>query len=70
VSAKLGAAIDYLAVAPTVVAVVRDLDLGVSFDDLRCPSAPANPELFAELTELLGLGTSAERILASLSDDP
>jgi hypothetical protein len=53
-----------------VVAVVRDLDLGVSFDDLRCPSAPVKPELFAELTELLGLGTSAERILASLSDDP
>jgi hypothetical protein len=53
-----------------VVAVVRDLDLGVSFDDLRCPTAPAKPELFTELTELLGLGGSAERILASLSHDP
>jgi len=49
---------------------VRDLDLGVSFDDLRSPTAPAKPELFAELTELLGLGTSSERILASLADDP
>ena len=29
-----GAAIDYLAVAPTVVAVARDLDLGVDWDDL------------------------------------
>src|SRR5215208_2690927 len=70
VAAKLGAAIDYLAVAPSVVAVVRDLDLGVSFDDLVCPAAPAKPELFAELTELLGLGGSAERVLASLSNDP
>jgi len=70
IAAKLGAAIDYLAVAPTVVAVVRDLDLGVSFDDLRCPTTPAKPELFAELTELLGLGGSAERILASLANDP
>jgi 5'-3' exonuclease len=70
VSAKLGAAIDYLAVAPSVVAVARDLDLGMSFDDLRCPTAPAKPELFAELTELLGLGASAERILAALADDP
>jgi 5'-3' exonuclease len=70
ISAKLRAAIDYLAVAPSVVAVVRDLDLGVSFDDLRCPTAPAKPELFAELTELLGLGGSAERVLASLAHDP
>jgi 5'-3' exonuclease len=70
ISAKLGAAIDYLAVAPSVVAVVRDLDLGISFDDLRCPTAPDKPEAFAELTELLALGTSAERILASLANDP
>ena len=70
VAAKLGAAIDYLAVAPTVVAVARDLDLGISFDDLLCPTAPAKPELFAELSELLGLGGSAERILARLASDP
>jgi 5'-3' exonuclease len=70
VSAKLRAAIDYLAVAPTVVAVARDLDLGITFDDLRCPTAPAKPEVFAELTELLGLGGSAERILANLAKDP
>src|SRR3954451_24650922 len=31
VRSKLGAAIDYLAVAPTVVAVARDLDLGVGW---------------------------------------
>jgi 5'-3' exonuclease len=70
VSAKLRAAIDYLAVAPSVVAVARDLDLGVSFDDLGCPTAPAKPELFTELTELLNLGGSAERVLASIADDP
>jgi 5'-3' exonuclease len=70
VAAKLGGAIDYLAVAPSVVAVARDLDLGVSFDDLVCPTEPAKRDLFAELTELLGLGGSAERILASLSHDP
>jgi 5'-3' exonuclease len=70
VSAKLRAAIDYLAVAPSVVTVARDLDLGVTFDDLRRPTAPAKPELFAELTELLGLGTSAERVVASLANDP
>jgi hypothetical protein len=70
VAAKLGAAIDYLAVAPTVVAVARDLDLGIDFDDLLCPTTPAKPEVFAELSELLGLGGSAERILASLANDP
>jgi 5'-3' exonuclease len=70
VASKLGAAIDYLAVAPTVVAVARDLDLGVTFDDLVCPTAPAKPEVFAELSELLGLGGSAERILTSLANDP
>ena len=69
ITAKLGAAIDYLAVAPTVVAVVRDLDLGVSWDELELPRTPAKPERFADLTELLGLGTSADRILAALAGD-
>jgi len=66
VRSKLGAAIDYLAVAPTVVEVVRDLKLGVGFDDLRLPTAPADPAMFAELAELLGLGGSADRVLAAL----
>jgi 5'-3' exonuclease len=60
VRAKLGAAIDYLAVAPTVVAVA---------DDLALPPAPAHPERFAELTEQLGLSGSAGRVLASLARD-
>ncbi len=67
IAAKLGAAIDYLAVAPTVVAVVRDLDLEITEDELIMPGAPAKPELFTELTELLGLGSSADRVLKSLA---
>jgi len=66
VRAKLHAAIDYLAVAPEVVAVARDLDLGVTLDDLALPAEPADPELFAALTERLGLGTSATRVLAAM----
>jgi len=66
IRSKLGAAIDYLAVAPTVVSVVRDLDLGVNFDDLQLPEAPRDPEAFSELTERLGLGGSAGRVLASI----
>jgi hypothetical protein len=50
-----------------VVAVARDLDLDVDWDDLRCPTAPAQPQAFARLTEELGLGGSAERILAALA---
>ncbi|MFL6065344.1 MAG: 5'-3' exonuclease H3TH domain-containing protein [Friedmanniella sp.] len=66
VRSKLGAAIDYLAVAPTVVAVARDLPLGVSWDDLVLPRMPADPEGFSALTEQLGLSGSASRVLASL----
>ncbi|MDN5763400.1 MAG: 5'-3' exonuclease [Microlunatus sp.] len=67
VRTKLGQAIDYLAVAPAVVAVARDLDLGTSEEQLRLPSAPADPETFARLTESLGLGGSADRVVASLA---
>ena len=66
VRSKLGAAIDYLAVAPTVVAVVRDLDLDCDWDDLRLPHAPRHPDRFNELAELLELGGSADRIRGSL----
>jgi 5'-3' exonuclease len=67
VRAKLAAAIDYLAVAPQVVGVVDDLDLGVTLDDLVLPSGPADAQRFAELTEELGLGGSAERVVAALA---
>jgi 5'-3' exonuclease len=67
ITAKLGAAIDYLAVAPTVVAVARDLDLAVDWDDLQRPTAPAHPKEFARLTDELGLGSSADRIVVALA---
>lgn len=67
VRAKLAAAIDYLAVAPDVVGVVDDLDLGITLDDLVLPGGPADPDRFAELTDTLGLGGSADRIHAALA---
>jgi 5'-3' exonuclease len=66
IRSKLGAAIDYLAVAPTVVSVVRDLDLGVTPDDLRLPTAPPDQALFDALSERLGLSGSGRRVVASL----
>ena len=67
IRSKLAAAIDYLAVAPTVVSVARDVDVGVGLDDLRLPTSPAHPRIFAGLTEQLGLGGSASRMLATLA---
>jgi len=67
VRAKLHAAIDYLAVAPEVVAVARDLDLDVTLEDLVLRAEPADPDLFAALTGRLGLGTSATRVLAAMA---
>lgn len=62
--AKITSALGYLAVAPRVVAVRRDLDLGEP--DLTLPAAPRDPEALAALTERWGLGTSVERVLAVL----
>ncbi len=66
-TARLAAGIDYLAGAREVVRVRRDLPLGVTLDDLRLPTAPAKPEVFAELADLLNLGGPADRILAALA---
>ncbi len=68
VRAKLGAAIDYLAVAPDVVAVARHLDLGVGLADLALPSSPADPDRFAGLVRSHSLGGSAERITRALAE--
>ncbi|MDQ4006615.1 MAG: flap endonuclease [Actinomycetota bacterium] len=62
---RLTAAADYLAVAPRVVAVCRDLDLGAPVLDLPYP-APRDPVRFAELTEQWGLGGSADRVVDAL----
>lgn len=67
IRSKLGKAIDYLAVAPTVVAVATDLDLGVPADVLRLPSSPVDDAEFVALTKRYGLGGSAERVVASLA---
>jgi 5'-3' exonuclease len=63
--AKVNGAADYLAVAPTVVEVVRDLDLGEVDGRLR----PLDAAQVAELERLAAewnLGGSAERVLRAL----
>ncbi|MGN6252080.1 MAG: 5'-3' exonuclease [Marmoricola sp.] len=60
-------ALAYLEVAPRVVGVVRDLDLGSP--DLTLPAAAADPDALAALAERWGLGSSVERVLAALARD-
>ncbi len=62
---KVKDALDYLAVAPTVVGVVRDLDLGEP--DLTLPRTPARPDRLVELSERWGLGGSATRLVETLT---
>jgi 5'-3' exonuclease len=65
VRAKVGAASDYLDVAPTVVEVVRDLKLGEIDDAIR----PLSAEQLATVEALAakwGLGGSADRALRAL----
>ncbi|KRF17454.1 5'-3' exonuclease [Nocardioides sp. Soil797] len=61
---KIKAALDYLEVAPTVVAVRRDLDLGDV--DLTLPRTPADPDRVIELDQRWGLGSSAVRLVEAL----
>jgi 5'-3' exonuclease len=63
--AKIRAAAGYLAVAPRVVGVVRDIDVGSP--DLRLPDTPVDQGAAAALTERWGLGSSAERLTAALA---
>ncbi|WP_440710804.1 5'-3' exonuclease [Herbiconiux sp. YIM B11900] len=68
VRAKLEAAADYLAVAPTVVRVVRDLALP-SLEEAGARLAPVTGENRAELerrAEEWNLGSSVKRLLAAL----
>ncbi len=66
---KIRDAADYLAVAPTVVAVERQIDLPDV--DLAMPQpAPRDPEHLEELTRQWGLGGSAERVVAALNGAP
>jgi hypothetical protein len=59
------AAADYLEVAPTVVAVARDLDLDRS--NILLPRHPRDPDKVEALVEQWGLGSPAERLMAALS---
>lgn len=61
---KILDALDYLAVAPEVVAVKRDLNLLAT--DLKRPSEPADPAMLEALDERWGLGSSLERVLEAL----
>jgi 5'-3' exonuclease len=62
---KIKAAADYLKVAPTVVAVARDIDLGSP--DLLLPDAPVEPEMLAAIAEQWGLSSPVERLTAVLA---
>lgn len=62
--AKILAASDYLAVAPQVVAVARDLPLERAGTEL--PEAPADPERVLELAQRYNLAGPAERLTTAL----
>ena len=62
---KIKAASAYLEVAPTVVAVARDIDLGQP--DTALPSAPRHPSRLDELAVRWGIESPVERLLAVLS---
>ncbi len=61
---KIKAAADYLAVAPQVVAVVRDLDLGEY--DATLPRTPADPDAVVALDQRWDLGSAAVRLVEAL----
>jgi len=63
---KIKDAADYLGVAPTVVAVARDIDLPRG-DALMLPSSPAAPAALGELTERWGLTSAVERLTGVLA---
>ncbi|NPC96404.1 5'-3' exonuclease [Nocardioides sp. zg-DK7169] len=63
--AKIKAAADYLAVAPQVVAVARDLDL--PREGYALPSTPADPDRVRELAARWGLESPTERLLKALA---
>jgi 5'-3' exonuclease len=61
---RIAAAADYLEVAPKVVAVARDIDLGDG--DYALPSEPADVEALAALAERWGLSSPVQRLTAVL----
>ncbi|MEY2848685.1 MAG: hypothetical protein RI885_1350 [Actinomycetota bacterium] len=65
VRAKVSAASDYLDVAPTVVRVVRDLELHAF--EARISLTPEREETAKGLAQTWGLGGSMDRVLAALA---
>jgi 5'-3' exonuclease len=63
---KILDASDYLEVAPTVVAVARDLELGSP--ELTVPRTPADPEALTELADRWGLSSPIARLVETLTD--
>jgi 5'-3' exonuclease len=61
---KIRAAADYLAVAPRVVAVARDLDLDRT--GLDRPVTPRDPERVTELAHRYNLESPAARLVEAL----
>ena len=59
-------AADYLTVAPKVVAVARDIELGQR--DLTLPRTPRDPEALVRLAQTWGLGGSVTRLVDTLTD--
>ncbi|MBA2464041.1 MAG: 5'-3' exonuclease [Nocardioidaceae bacterium] len=59
-------ALDYLAVAPRVVSVVRDIDLGAP--DLTLPLTPADPAALVALSEKWNLESPVARLVETLTD--
>ena len=63
---KIREAADYLAVAPTVVAVARDLDLGRP--DLTLPLTPDDPDGLVALSEKWNLESPIARLVEALTN--
>jgi len=61
---KIKAAVDYLAVAPRVVAVARDLDIDRT--GLDRPVTPRDPDRVAELAKRYNLESPAARLVEAL----
>jgi 5'-3' exonuclease len=65
---KLRDAADYLAVAPRVVAVARNIDLGDP--DLMLPRTPADPDALVALAQRWGLDSPTARLVETLTNLP
>jgi 5'-3' exonuclease len=68
IARKLGAAADYLDVAPTVVRVVRDAPIPDVDDAL--PVTPVDPDALVALAERWGIESSLSRLVQALSAQP